>query len=562
MKLTKYITNLFIRIYNNNTMLLFLLIILSCFKITMCKKLPHIIFILADDLGWYDVGYHGSGDIKTHNIDALAYTGVILDRNYVTPLCTPSRSALMTGKFPIHTGMQHKVLMAAEPWGLSLSEKLLPEYLRDFGYRNHIVGKWHLGHYKIKYTPLFRGFESHLGFWTGHQDYYDHVAVEKSFSLWGHDMRRNLEPAWDLYGKYSTDVFTDESVKIINNHNKSEPLFLYLAHTAVHSGNPFKPLNAPDDSIIKFNNITNYQRQKFAGMLSKLDDSVGKIIDTLKKNSMLNNSIIVFTTDNGGAASGFDSNAASNFPLRGTKGNVWEGSVRGAGLIWSPLLKRPGRTYRGKIHITDWLPTFVGLAGGDKTKLPKNIDGLDVWDSLNNDKPPARRTIVHTIDGNPQYFASVTRDNMKIIKGSNYQGKWDGWYESSTWNWPYNVDAVVQSQAGRAVASLGFSITPQAVFKLRKESQINCGKKDSTLRECYPQRSPCLFDIDLDPCELNNLAVKRPDLLESMLRELHRWNSTVVPPRNVKPNPNANPSFWNHLWTNFGDYPSPVTASS
>lgn len=138
-------------------------------------------------------------------------------------------------------------------------------------------------------------------------------------------MRRNLEPAWDLYGKYSTDVFTDESVKIINNHNKSEPLFLYLAHTAVHSGNPFKPLNAPDDSIIKFNNITNYQRQKFAGMLSKLDDSVGKIIDTLKKNSMLNNSIIVFTTDNGGAASGFDSNAASNFPLRGTKGNVWEG---------------------------------------------------------------------------------------------------------------------------------------------------------------------------------------------------------------------------------------------
>jgi arylsulfatase B len=140
----------------------------------------------------------------------------------------------MTGKYPIHTGMQHGVLYGASPYGLPLTEKLMPEYLKKSGYRNHIVGKWHLGSYKRTYTPLFRGFDSHLGFWTGHQDYFDHTAEETD--QWGLDMRRGLNIAYDLHGKYTTDVITDESVKIIRDHDKTQPLFLYVAHAATHSG--------------------------------------------------------------------------------------------------------------------------------------------------------------------------------------------------------------------------------------------------------------------------------------------------------------------------------------
>ncbi|ENN71901.1 hypothetical protein YQE_11438, partial [Dendroctonus ponderosae] len=325
---------------------------------------PNIVLIIADDLGFNDVGFHGSGEIPTPNIDALAYSGLILDNYYVTPICTPSRSALMTGKYPIHTGMQHAVLYGAEPRGLPLTEKILPQYLEELGYVNHIVGKWHLGSWKKEYTPLYRGFISHLGYWTGHQDYFDHTAVENPG--WGLDMRRNMSIAYDLHGQYSTDLFTEESVRLINEHNTEKPLFLYLAHAAVHSGNPYEPLRAPDDEVDKFEYIQESQRQKFAAMLSKLDQSVGAVVKALKNRNMLENSIVIFTSDNGGPAAGFNLNAASNYPLKGVKNTLWEGGIKGAGLVWSPLIKKPARVATQLMQIADWLPTLLEAAGGNR----------------------------------------------------------------------------------------------------------------------------------------------------------------------------------------------------
>ncbi|XP_021919137.1 arylsulfatase B-like isoform X3 [Zootermopsis nevadensis] len=526
------------------------------FRSTHQHHRPHIVFIMADDLGWNDIGFHGSNQIPTPNIDALAYSGIILNQYYVTAICTPSRSALMTGKHPVHTGMQHTVLFGAEPRGLPLTEKLLPEYLKELGYATHIVGKWHLGSYRKEFTPTYRGFDSHLGYWTGHHDYNDHTAVESPY--WGLDMRRGLEPAWDLHGQYSTDIFTKEAVRLIRTHNTSKPLFLYLAHAAVHSGNPYNPLPAPDEVVAKFSAITDYNRRRFAGVLHKLDESVGKVMGALHEAGMLQNCVIVFTTDNGGPAAGFNINAASNWPLRGVKNTLWEGGVRGAGLLWSPLIARPGRVSTQLFHITDWLPTLYAAAGGDVGYLGE-IDGINAWRALSEDLPSNRTSVLHNIDdiyGN----AALTMGDWKIVKGSTYSGAWDGWYgpsgrgESLVYE-PYQV---MTSQAGRALARAGTTLTPSIIQTLRNQAEVICDSASlythAGRNGCKPLTAPCLFNIRNDPCEQTNLADVYPEILQLLEMSINEINATVVPPSNLAWDPRADPRFWDHTWTNFGDY--------
>ncbi|KAK3922899.1 Arylsulfatase I [Frankliniella fusca] len=522
---------------------------------------PNIIFILADDLGWNDVGFHGSNQIPTPNLDALAYSGLILNNYYVTPICTPTRAALMTGKYPIHTGMQHTVLFGAEPRGLPLSEVLLPQYLHARGYDCRIVGKWHLGHFRREYTPTHRGFRSHLGPWTGHHDYFDHTAVEKSY--WGLDMRRDLRPAWDLHGRYSTDAFTEEAERIIGAHNASEPLFLYLAHVAPHSGNPYNPLPAHDKDVAKHDIIPDYNRRRYAAMVHRVDESVGRVVDALRKRNMLRNSVIVFSTDNGGPAEGFNLNAASNWPLRGVKHTLWEGGVRGAGLLWSPLLARPGRVSRQLMHVTDWLPTLVRVAGGDPSTLPP-IDGMDMWDALSFDLDSNRTTVLHNID-DVYGVAAVTVNQWKVVTGATYNGTWDSWYGPSGRDdpvlRPYDVSSVLGSAAGKAAASVGVHLTADQVWSLRELAEVKCGADSEGDRggpapapACRPLQAPCLFNVATDPCERRNLAARFPAVLQHVRQILQDINATAVPPGNLPWDPRADPQLWDHTWTNFGDY--------
>ncbi len=171
--------------------------------------------------------------------------------------------------------------------------------------------------------------------------------------------------AWEDYGHYATDLFTERAQQIITGHNKSQPLFLYMAHLAVHSANAYDPLQAPCDLVEhKFSYIKDLHRRKFAGMLWKLDQSVGQVVKSLQEAGMLQNSIIVFTTDNGGPAGGFDLNMASNWPLRGVKNTLWEGGVRGSAFLWSPLLKKSSIVEnKGLRGVHDWLPTLYAAAG-------------------------------------------------------------------------------------------------------------------------------------------------------------------------------------------------------
>ncbi|XP_055316309.1 arylsulfatase I isoform X3 [Sitodiplosis mosellana] len=472
----------------------------------------------------------------------------------------------MTGKYPIHTGMQHTVLYAAEPRGLPLTEKILPQYLRELGYKNHCVGKWHLGHFKREYTPLHRGFDSHIGYWTGHHDYFDHTAFEQR--QWGFDIRRGMDVAYDLHGQYTTDIITNESVRIVRSHNTSIPLFLYIAHAAVHSGNPYNPLPAPDSTTSKFTHISDFARRKYAAMMTHLDYSVGAVVHALSQNNMLNDSIIIFSTDNGGPAEGFNLNAASNWPLRGVKNTLWEGGVRGAALLFSPKIVKKHRVSNQTMHIADWLPTLFHVAGGNVEHLNATLDGKNMWSSLSEDTKSNRTEILHNID-DIYGSASLTVGEWKVHKGTNYNGAWDQWYgpagiRSTT---AYNANAVSNCPAGQALNQLNLLPTVQHMRKMRTDATVDCLKNQNSVSICRPLEKPCLFNVNLDPCEQNNLAdesfiysafilsrKRHPEILNSLLERLNAYNETALLPANLPLDPNGDPRFFDNTWTNFGDF--------
>jgi len=528
-----------------------------CFLISASAetiKKPHIVIIVADDLGWNDVGFHGSNQIPTPNIDSLAYSGIILKNYYVDPICTPSRSALMTGRHPIHTGLQCDVLVGAAPYALPTNIATLPEELAALGYARHAVGKWHLGSHTAAVTPTQRGFSSYLGYWTGHMDYYDHTAQELYGEVdgWGYDFRSNMSVAWDQYGQYSTDIFTDEANKIIQAHDPSSPLFLYLAHQAVHSANTYSPLQAPEDAIERHSYIEDINRRKFSGMLYKLDESVGKVVEALQNKGILQDSIIMFTTDNGGPAAGFDVNYASNWPLKGVKDTLWEGGVRGAGFVWSPMLKSAPRVSQQMMNIQDWLPTFYSAAGGDPSTLDM-MDGMDMWGALSNNSPSPRNLMLHNMDPQREVKAVKVGD-WKLVSGTTYDGHWDGWYgPSGRSERDYNISLLRESRAGAALSELGMPLPDDdAIRAIRKQSEVVCSKPPKA-EPCTPSQQVCLFNITEDPCEFDNKAFRYPDVVKALESTLQLYNSTMVPPGNKPLDPRANPKYWDYTWTNWCD---------
>ncbi|XP_031549548.1 arylsulfatase I-like [Actinia tenebrosa] len=498
--------------------LAFLICVFQLGGVTAAK--PNIIFIVADDLGWNDVSFHGSPQIPTPNIDELANKGVILNNYYVQPICTPTRSAIMTGKYPIHTGMQHSVIEASQPYGLGLNETLLPQYLKKLGYATHGVGKWHLGFFERDYTPTHRGFDSFFGYWCGKSDYWDHSNNE--VGGWGLDLHDGDKNVWTEWGQYSTELFSKKAVDVIQSHNTSDPLFLYLAFQAVHSANYIQPLQAPPNLIAKFGGIKNMQRRIFAAMVTSMDQSIKKVVDALKANNMYNNSIIVFTTDNGGPANGFDMNMASNYPLRGVKATLWEGGIRGASFVHSPLIKSTGRVSTQMMHVTDWLPTLYVRAGGDIHDMQES-DGFDIWDSIVTDDMSPRTEILINID--PVSNAAAYRvENWKIVV--NETSRWSGWYP------PPGLEATQKQPKPTTL----------------KNAVVTCTKPPPLTVQCTKETGPCLFDLSSDPCEYVNQAKNHPEVLQNMLQWLEKYKNDMVPIRNKNFDPAANPNNRGGVW--------------
>lgn len=246
-------------------------------------------------------------------------------------------------------------------------------------------------------------------------------------------------------------------------------------------------------------------------MVTKMDESVGLIVDQLRKSHMLENSIIIFSSDNGGPAQGFNLNFASNYPLKGVKNTLWEGGVRAAGLIWSPLLNSRQRVANQTIHISDWLPTLLEAAGGAPalSNLSKGIDGQSIWQALVNDEPSPRLKVVHNID-DIWGSAGLSVGDWKLVKGTNYNGKWDGWYGPAGERDPrlYDWQQIPKSRAGKALLGLKMLPSQAEQQRLRAAATVTCLGQSHQGTSCKATAfsAPCLFNVHDDPCEQFNLA--------------------------------------------------------
>lgn len=367
---------------------------------------PHIVFILADDLGYADPGFNGGVEIRTPHLDALAQAGTVLKSFYVQPVCSPTRAAFLTGRYPMRHGLQVGVITPRAPFGLPLEERTLAEALRETGYFTAICGKWHLGDFKEAYWPNQRGFDHAYGHLFGMLDYFTHRR--NGIVDWYRNGRRVIEEG------YTTHLIAREAVRVIREHGKKQPLFLYVPFNAVHT-----PLQVPEEYTRPYRHLPE-KRRLLAGMLAALDEAVGRIVAAIEEQGLRRQTLFIFSSDNGGPSPG---RLTDNSPLRGGKGGLYEGGVRVCAFAaWDGHIPA-GRELDAPLHIVDWYPTLVKLAGGslapDKQRLP--LDGRDLWPTLTGDKPSPHDEIL--LNAAPDVGAIRVGDwKLKLrFRGTNEQ---------------------------------------------------------------------------------------------------------------------------------------------
>jgi arylsulfatase A-like enzyme len=357
---------------------------------------PHIVFLLADDLGWGDVGWHGS-EIKTPNLDKLAASGAKLERFYVQPVCSPTRAALMTGRYPMRYGLQVGVVRPWAQYGLPLEERTLAQALKDAGYETAICGKWHLGHFQRAYLPTQRGFDHQYGHYNGALDYFTH---QRDGGLdWHRDDKALREEG------YTTKLIAQEAVRRIRERDTAKPLFLYVPFNAVHA-----PHQVPDEYIKPYADLKG-RRRTYAGMLAAMDEAIGSILAALDEAKMRRDTLVVFSSDNGGPAPG---QVTSNGKLRAGKGTLYEGGVRVAALANWPERIKAGTVVEQPLHMVDWYPTLLKLAGASlEQKLP--LDGRDAWPTISAGRPSPHAEIL--LNSTPSNGAIRAGDWKLVLNG-------------------------------------------------------------------------------------------------------------------------------------------------
>ena len=461
--------------------------ILASAQVTAAER-PNVVVIVADDLGWADVGYHG-GNIDTPSLDRLAEQGVQLNRFYTTPICSPTRAALMTGRDPMRLGVAYGVIMPWDNIGVNPAEHFMPESFGAAGYQTAMVGKWHLGHAQMTYHPNERGFEH----------FYGHLHTEVGFyppfaNVGGKDFQVNGVTADDE--GYETYLLADEVSRYIRERDTQKPFFIYMPFIAPHT-----PLDAPAELQEKYKDIDTdlpparsnqtdstrriskmlmreSARPMYAAVVDGMDQAIGQVLNTLDEEGLSDNTIVLFFSDNGGAA--YSYGGADNAPLRGGKGETFEGGIRVVSLMRWPEKLQGGQIFDQVMTVMDVFPTLADAAGVDPLNTFE-FDGSSLWPSISEGAMHTREDMIMFASEIPIY------GSFKLTAFDN------------TWKL---VQEMEQDQLSTTVTNY-------------------------------------LFKIADDPNEYNNLAAEYPDIVVSMSKAISEWRalhpvsgtrSVLIPP--------------------------------
>ncbi len=383
-----------------NVTLLSLILLVGCNPFSASDK-PNIILILSDDAGYADFGFQGNTTYKTSNIDRISENGVRFSSAYVTAsVCSPSRAGLLTGRYQQRFGHEYNLPGMEDAdvtdamRGLPLTEITIADLLKENGYSTGIIGKWHLGTHE-NFHPAKRGFDEFFGMLQGGSKYLAGTAT---------NITSNYKEVENTQLPYLTDAFGNEAVDFIKRH-ENDPFFLYLSFNAPHT-----PMEAKKEYFDQFKQkFTTDVRAANAAMTQSLDENVGKVMETLSELDLMDNTIIIFTNDNGGA---MPYNGSSNNPLRGTKGTVLEGGIHVPMLIqWNKHIN-PGTVYDHPVSTLDFLPTLVAAAGG---QLPddREFDGVDLMPYLSgSNKTKPHKMLFWKLN----WGAAVRKGDWKLIR--------------------------------------------------------------------------------------------------------------------------------------------------
>jgi arylsulfatase A-like enzyme len=449
----------------------------------------NVLVLLADDLGYGDLEIYGNPLLRTPHLKRLADKGVRLTQHYSgSPLCAPARAALLTGRYNHRTG----ALSVESNRGLdriALRETTIADVFRRAGYVTGMIGKWHNGLHDTRYHPNSRGFDAFCGFLNGGMDYWDWL-IEYN----GQYQRSD--------GRYLTDVFTDEAVNFIKRH-ENEPFFLYVAYNAPHS-----PLQAPAADVQPYveSGQVNQAVATLYGMIQRMDAGIGRILDTLAASGLDDNTIILFTSDNGPwlgndrLGDEMMSMARYNGPFRGMKQDVLEGGIRVPAIARWPDGLPAQREYHDMLHFTDWLPTLMAACQID-TPPDLPLDGLNQLSVLRgeNDAAPT-----------PRFWQFNRYDPVDQCNAAMRDAAWKLY-------WPRIPEAMAKLPADSEDYRRNFE----------RPHLLKPVDNPPVTRNLSPPSAPQLYNIDEDPYEQHDLARQHPRRVSQMAVQLANWFETV-----------------------------------
>ncbi len=379
---------------------------------------PHILYVTVDDLGWKDVGYHGS-TIQTPNIDQLAKNGFRLEKFYVQPFSGQTRAAAMTGRYPMRYGFQTLFVQPFSTYGLPIDERILPRALKDAGYRTALIGKWHLGHAKKEFWPTQRGFDYHYGSLMGEIDYFKKTARDGSL-----DWHRNDKPIKEA--GYVTSLLGKEAVNFIGKHAPKIPLFMHLSFAA-----PQAPYQAPKEYLDRYSSIEDPALRAYSAMITAVDDQIGKVMSALAARGMVSDTLVVFHPNCGGAlklkfATGdgdprFDVSDNSHF--KQGRGTFYEGAIRVGGIVFWHNRVTPGSSVE-LVHAIDLYPTLLKIVGVSLDQK-KPIDGLNIWPVIEAAVPSPRKDILVNVE---DFRGSVIGGLWKLVVHGTFPSRTELYY--------------------------------------------------------------------------------------------------------------------------------------